>query len=209
MCGFSRAEIIKCVHRSLTKKMTAHTPTILGISGKIGAGKTTLASELKKSLGTRAIEINFGDELKKEVASTYAVPLSRFYDQAEKNKPISAEVSMTLGEALQKVGTERREQDANYWVEKLAAFVDTLRDFDLIIVADLRLKNEARWLKEHGAVIVRLNGDPGAVRLNSTRDLQHVSEVDLDDYERFDFVFDTEKASPQEIRKIVFDALEK
>lgn len=182
---------------------------LVGLAGKIGSGKTCLASEFKLARGDGVVEVNFGDALKREVAETYKVPLWRFYDQDEKNKPISSENPMTLGEALQKVGTERREQDPDYWVKKVALHVGELKDFDIVIIGDVRLQNEANWIKEAGGVIVRLNGDPGKVRANSTRNLTHISETDLDDYKRFDFVFDTETMSAEAICKIVLDALEK
>ena len=40
-----------------------------------------------------------------------------------------------------------------------------------------------------GGIIIRLNGDPSGIRKLSNRDLKHISEIDLDDYEH-DFTYE-------------------
>lgn len=189
---------------------TRNKVTVIGISGKTGSGKTTLAAEFKRVLVDRAVETNFADALKAEVASRYSIEKWRCYSQDEKNKPISAENPLTIGQALQKVGNERRQQDADYWLNKVAELVADLGDnVDVVVVGDVRFRNEADWIKQAGGVLVRLNGDPGAVRQNSKRDLTHSSETDLDAYERFDFVFDTDKTAAATICTLVLGSLEK
>lgn len=185
-------------------------PLVIGISGKIGSGKSTLADALRKAAGgTRAIEVNFADALKREVADLYNIPLKRCYDQDEKNKPINErEHSQLLGAALQRVGSERREHNADYWVAKVQSAIDADTEHDAFIVADVRFANEARWIKKNGGVLVRLNGDPGGVRKRSQRDATHASETSLDDYDAFDFVFDTEKKDAESIAKLVLQCLE-
>ena len=50
--------------------------------------------------------------------------------------------------------------------------------------------NEADAVSRYGGTLVRLVGDPGKVRANSTRDLNHISETALDNYQGFDLTYE-------------------
>ena len=41
-----------------------------------------------------------------------------------------------------------------------------------------------------GGIIIRLNGDPLNSKAGDDRNMQHQSEIDLDDYEGFDYVYE-------------------
>ena len=62
---------------------------------------------------------------------------------------------------------------------------------DCWILDDVRFKEEADYVKKMGGKLIRLEGDPGNILKDCTRDLTHVSETDLDDYEDFDLVINT------------------
>lgn len=141
---------------------------------------------------------NFADALKREVARLYGFDVWRCYAQEEKNRPISDTEPTTVGEALQKVGAQRRAESPTYWIDRLAEYVDTL-ECKLVIVGDVRHTDEAEWVRARGGLLVRLNGDPGGERAASTRDHTHRSETELDDYAGFDMVFDTETKPAEEI----------
>lgn len=164
---------------------------IIGLSGKIGSGKSTFAAILKELLreeGYIVEERNFADKLKKicfELTGVYG------YTQEEKNIYI-ADYDKNVGEILQQIGTEalRNNFDKDVWVKS------TLRALNpnvYYIIGDLRFENEAEILRSRGALLVRLNGDPAKVRENSGRDLNHISETALDNYAHFDFVYQNDK----------------
>lgn len=44
-----------------------------------------------------------------------------------------------------------------------------------------------------GGFLIRLEGDPGKIRENSTQNLNHASEIALDNYTNFDIIINTEK----------------
>lgn len=100
------------------------------------------------------------------------------------------EWGMTIGEMQQKVGTEaiRNNIHPNAWV--LSLFGTYNEDKDFWIVTDVRFKNEANIIKEKGGIVIRLNGDPLNCRVGDNRNMSHQSEIDLDDYEGFDYVYD-------------------
>ena len=169
---------------------------IIGISGKMGTGKTTLAQLLQDLLlrdhlvgeGVPVIRA-FGDVLKQEVAQEFNFPLEWCYTQQGKLKFIQNQQgrSGTVRELLQYWGTDvRRAQDSLYWTRAMARTVATdLRQGNHIIVHDVRFLNEARWVKEQGGIVVRLEPYEG---WKEGQYAQHESEKNLDDYPDFDEV---------------------
>lgn len=57
------------------------------------------------------------------------------------------------------------------------------------IIDDVRFKNEAYAVKERGGFLIRIEGDPAKIRANSTRDMSHPSETDLDDFDEWDSLY--------------------
>lgn len=185
--------------------MNGAQPIVVGLSGKIGSGKTTLGDELIAAAGD-AVCCNFADVLKREVAEIYGIDVKRCYAQEEKNRPISDTETLTIGEALQNVGALRRATMPNYWLERLGEHVVSLQ-CKLVVIGDARHTNEAEWVRARGGLLVRLNGDPGGVRAASKRDHTHRSETELDDYAAFDLVVDTDTTSALDAAGQIFALL--
>ena len=161
---------------------------IAGISGKIGAGKTTLVDILYKKILHKVYtpEIkNFADKLKRicfELTGYYG------YTQEEKNIFIP-EYNNSIGSILQILGTEvlREHFDNDIWIK--ATFI-SMTNPHIYLIGDCRFTNEADYIINNGGIVVRLNGDPAKVRENSNRDLNHISETDLDNYNKFSLVYE-------------------
>lgn len=107
------------------------------------------------------------------------------------------ETRCTVGQALQNWGTALRNVDSQLWIKSVADFVDkNKKEYKankiLFIIPDTRFENEAEYIRsEMSGFTIRLNGDPGNVAKNSQRDLNHISETALDNYQKFAAVFDT------------------
>lgn len=147
---------------------------IIGIAGKSGSGKTTvaglLATELN-NLGYTVIVDAFAVEIKRRLRDCGRAEIDKEADRA----------------AMQVLGTALRNHDVNYFVDKLAARNElTAAHFlygdagdgpaDFLIVADVRYPNEAAFCRRHG-VVVLVDGThrplpPGAA--------EHESEVMVD-----------------------------
>ena len=88
---------------------------------------------------------------------------------------------------LQWWGTEyRRTQDSDYWVKAWAKAIDPTAD--IVMTPDMRFVNEATAVKAKGGYTIRvsrLNSD-GTPFVDPTRDANHRSETELDNY-NFDF----------------------
>lgn len=99
---------------------------------------------------------------------------------------------------LQWWGTEYRRSQfgMNYWVEKLDDEVRHMAQDGSrgmlarrIIVADVRFKNEAAWVKTQvDGRLVRVNSNKPFEATG--RDDNHIAETDLDDYDKWDAVID-------------------
>jgi len=89
----------------------------------------------------------------------------------------------------QKVGTEaiRNNIHNDAWVLSLFGTYKEVQDF--WIITDVRFRNEANIIKERGGIIIRLNGDPLNSKSGDNRNMVHQSEIDLDDYNDFDYIY--------------------
>lgn len=151
----------------------------------------------------------FADKLKEALGTILNTPHGNFEVEEFKNSYSSitnpAGGNYTMRELLQKFGTEvGRAISPNLWVDVLIAsyrrgfqhypdYAHT-EDGNRIaigmaqiephwIVPDVRFPNEAKAIKEHGGILLRVNRDTG---YNDT----HASEIALDNYSEFDYVID-------------------
>ena len=157
------------------------TSILIGLSGKIGSGKTTLANELAKE---GFIKKSFAENLRKVcgILGGFNPEESRTAD--EKNIMIDG-WNMTRGAFLQYIGTDvMRREYADVWVMSL---MNEITNIEYVVIDDVRFPNEYDAIKKRGGICIRLSGDPQNIRTTSTRDLTHISETALDTY-----IFDLE-----------------
>ena len=163
---------------------------IIGISGKIGTGKTTLAGHLQRLLAREKYVVghfSFGDALKREVSSVFGVPLVDLYTQEGKAKVCTFEVdgherTMMLRELLQWYGKFIRGQNPSHWVDRLSGEI-VQSGFRVAIIDDVRFENEAACAEKPGrkkSMLLRLEPYAGWTCDHSVA--AHESETALDDY---------------------------
>lgn len=171
---------------------------VIAISGKIGSGKDTLADILEEEIGN--FERNdprwaglllekptkrdgFAYPLKEMV---YCLTGCKAFTQEEK-LVFLPQFQCTVGVLLQKIGEGLRNTvGEDIWVNSFKSRMEGRSKNTTTIITDLRYRSELKGLKEieetSNVITVRLEGDPGKVRENSDRDLNHKSETDLDLY---------------------------
>jgi len=109
----------------------------IGLVGRAGAGKSTLASVLVNCYGFE--KFSLADEVR-EIARKLG------YDV---RKPYSQQVR----EVLQIIGMTGRMLCEDIWIRKL---LEKIGNKQKIVIDDIRFKNEVKALKEHGFLIVKL-----------------------------------------------------
>jgi adenosyl cobinamide kinase/adenosyl cobinamide phosphate guanylyltransferase len=201
--------------------------TVVLLSGKMRSGKNTFADILIEELTKQSPNLTvkydfFAKPVKdqcKEVFSTltkYLNMVSSTYDIKElytdednwyedKN-----EITRIL---LQTYGTEifREKVDKNYWSNLMKRSIESSTN-DVIIITDLRFKNEIEIIKsslKFNTISVRI--DRPELVVQDTEIHQHSSEIDLDDYDGFDASilntsFDALRDSSKDITKLILDS---
>ena len=192
---------------------------IIGVSGKIGSGKDTFAELLAEQLVGKVERHALADKLR---LITEIVSGVRMTTTHEVNKPFCNEIrnytqdqknifikqfNKTIGEILQLVGTDlfRDNYDTDIWVKSFfnEELYEKLNNGKIIIIPDVRFTNEADYIIQEGGYLIRLEGDPKGVRENSLRDLNHISETNLDNYTKFDKVIYNDKKDINILKGIV------
>jgi hypothetical protein len=159
---------------------------VIGLGFRARSGKDSAAAAI---IGTHSNQYSikrfaFADELKREV-NEMAQQAGGMQNLFLKHKGIwpswvgyekDAPIDYLCPEGkqrrlLQYWGVYRREQDENYWVEKVAKKISEDQPM-VALVSDLRFKNEKKWIEQYGDSI-RVDR-PGLDSLDS-----HISEQEL------------------------------
>jgi energy-coupling factor transporter ATP-binding protein EcfA2 len=158
---------------------------LIGLAGKRGSGKDTVARILRQMQPERSWQIrSFGDAIKTVCASLAGEDAAPYYTQRGKAEVLPA-FGRTRGEMLQQVGQALRVWEPQIWVD---AFFAQLPTDAFVLVPDVRFPGEADPIRARGGLMLRLEGDPLHQRGDGTRDDNHPSETALDAYQHFDMV---------------------
>lgn len=166
---------------------------IIGISGKKQSGKDTLATELV-SVDKAFEPRSFAHNLKAMCAI-----LTGEEDQwSHRGKAVYLPAwQMTVGEIQQKFGTEcvRNGLLQDAWI------ISLFRDYtpgSCWIISDVRMPNEAEYIRKLGGLLVRIEGVHAH---DNSRSSEHTTEVGLDTWTDWDYTFDNSSGTPNTIRQ--------
>ena len=149
------------------------------ICGKARAGKDTFCSLIRKyykEKNIHSINLQFSSYIKE-----YAKKIAN-WDGDDTDKP---------RELLQQLGTEviRKKIDPLFFVKRIIGDIKVYSNyFDIITISDARTKVEVDSIKKefdnvYAIKVVRPNFDNGLTKEQQ----QHFTEIDLDDYNCFDY----------------------
>ena len=183
---------------------------LIGLCGRMGSGKTTLATLLTAKGYER---YSFARELKEEIFTTLTkagISIGRenlYGTQGQKEEqifiptgrlnpewimyriPVTPAISggwyISARNLMQWWGTEyRRKQDDNYWVHKLFSTLSELPGTAKVVIDDVRFENEAKMISTCGGLLFRVIKPDAQDTLLHT----HVSETSLDKYPVFGII---------------------
>ena len=167
-------------------------PKIYLLSGKARSGKNEVSKIIEKYYSDKkTITISFGYYIK-----DYAKRVSD-WDGNENTKP---------RELLQKLGIELIKNKINdkLFINRIIDDIEVFSYFyDVIIVSDVRLKDELKTLKEKyiNSISIRVNRD---VKNDLTEEEQnHVTEKDLDNVFDFDYIIENDNNLESKIIEVL------
>ncbi|MCR1347567.1 DUF2958 domain-containing protein [Acidithiobacillus ferrooxidans] len=188
------------------EKPNASKPWLVGLTGKPGAGKDTVADLLIAQSG-HAIKIGFGDILYQEVSGAYGIPVEWLENRKMKDSPQSAlSRSMCQNQDMQEVlknkdytaplspryvlqqwGDFRRAQNPDYLIHHVREQVQMALDSgSLVAVSGMRTMPELALIQAMGGVTLRVRNpevDQVLARVQSmgSAEANHPLENTLDD----------------------------
>lgn len=131
---------------------------LIGITGRAGAGKDTVADFLVREYGF--VKLSVAGPLKRMLA---AAGLTEPADREDKEKSIEG-FDFTWRQAAQALGTEwGRSLDPSLWVKILAKEVRNLERMysatgARVVISDIRYDNEAYMVRELGGQVMHILG---------------------------------------------------
>lgn len=176
---------------------------IIGISGKARSGKDTfaemLAAEMNEVSYPPFIMMAFANELKSKCQEAFDMTWEQLWgddkevpDERYIKIPKDSQLGVTPGppedvywtgrEIMQDFGAFYRTIDTQFWVKNLFRVAEE-KEYENIIVTDVRYINEADYILDNGGHVIRISRESK----DDVHNMQHPSEVELDDYKRFSF----------------------
>lgn len=149
---------------------------LIGLAGKAGAGKDTVADYLWEKEG--AIKIAFADALRAAGTSIFGLGLINFLDRDLKEAEVEY-WGMTPRRMLQLLGTEATKPvfGDDIWLKRWFLSYSAVRDTDHVVVPDVRFDVEAEAIRHLGGTIVHIVR-PGAGLSGATG--EHASEAGIE-----------------------------
>lgn len=173
----------------------------ISLTGDIGSGKSTVGELLSKKYGLEKVSIGF---ILRDIAKDYGMNVKEFNTYMETHPEIDALLDNKLKEHETKKG--------NYLFDSRMAWHFVPSSFSVFIkvsveTAAKRIMNAGRSEEtyktlEEAIASIKARHDSETLRYKT------LYGVDLDDYNNYDLVVDTDGKTPEEIVKIICDAFE-
>jgi len=159
---------------------------LIGISGKIGSGKSYISEKILYPAFDDCIILSFADHMKIDLCSKENIEYERVFIKKDRE-------SRRL---LQVYGTEegRDKYGVDIWIKVMLNWIRLFSDRGIrtIIIPDVRFKNEAQFIKDNNGTLIRVISPKRTsetyVKEGLISSQLHISETDLDNYNDFDCV---------------------
>ncbi len=140
----------------------------LGISGKMGSGKTTLTEGIRNSLNTFTSEV-----------VSLAKPIKDIQHMIYNELDLEM-VGEKDRDLLIKLGMWGRDKSPTLWLEQAVKKFKS-SPADIVICDDVRFGNEAEWFEENG-LLIRIEGEQRGTNVDDSKKSDS-SETALDEFD--------------------------
>ena len=149
---------------------------LIGLAGKAGAGKDTVADYLWEKEG--AIKIAFADPLRLAASAIFGLSVESFLDRDLKEAEVEY-WGISRRDMCQLLGTEATKPvfGDNIWLKRWFLSYSAVRDTDHVVVPDVRFDVEADAIRNLGGTLIHI-ARPGA-RLSGAAG-EHSSEAGIE-----------------------------
>ncbi|KKL98732.1 hypothetical protein LCGC14_1821460 [marine sediment metagenome] len=156
---------------------------ILGITGKSGFGKDTLANYIASFYAERyptrtSYKYSFASPLKRGAQAIFNLSDEELW--GDEKDVINSFWDMTPREIMQKLSTEsiRNVFREDFWIKRAEiAIVPFDEENSLFLISDVRYENEAAWIRQNNGLIIHIRTGPKQNEdMLSDSDKEHISE---------------------------------
>ena len=133
---------------------------LIGFTGKVGVGKTTIARMLVDE--KFFIKLAFDTPLKRAMVELTGMDISHFTDPVLKEEEIRGLNGLTPRILMQKFGTEfiRDMIDPDFWIWRMDKHLTQIEQHNKsrrhIVIDDVRFNNEAELVRKRGGLLIHL-----------------------------------------------------
>lgn len=153
---------------------------LIGLGNKCRQGKD-IAAEAIRDYYNRQLELAVKHNLRHRVPTAEIFKFAEsLYEECRCNHGM-IEKDAPL---LQRVGTERRAQDPEYWIKRCFDKIWATKP-EIALISDVRYQNEAQFIRQNGGYLINVSrvSLDGTPFISADRPADHPSETELDDYE--------------------------
>ena len=131
-------------------------PKLIGIAGRAGAGKDTVADYLWENYGF--LKMSFADPLKRAASAMFGLNLEAFYDRTMKETVVDP-WGMSPRKLAQLLGTEAVKPifGEDIWIKRFLVSYSLVAKTDHVVVPDVRFEPEAEFVRTMGGTIIHLH----------------------------------------------------
>lgn len=147
---------------------------IIGLTGKAGAGKDTVADYLVSSHGF--VKLSFASDIKAGLNAMFGWTKSQWEDREWKEATIDW-IGKSPRQLAQTLGTEwgREQVHASIWLDTAMARAEALSKAGYnVVLSDVRFTNEAKAVEGIGGYVLRVDREVESIAM-------HTSEVGVPD----------------------------
>ena len=145
----------------------------IGISGKMGTGKSTLSDGIMKTIDSMT-----------STRVSMATPIKRMQDNIYRDLGIEMEGEKDR-DLLIALGMWGRGKHKDFWLQQGILEIELAKEA-IIICDDIRFENEANWFKKNG-ILMRIEGEQRGPNVDDNK--ESITETALDNF-NFDYYID-------------------